>query len=402
LQKGFGSKMRHFETRQLALIYGHYNNPNQPYLANWSKKLMASGLQINIFSHSPITARKLERVFDVSPLPGRLNILINFIKYLTKTPEPFYRLLVKDNYLSIKDKINIWSRYSTLLTIEPRVIHLVNSYIFPKYSFLINKLKSISVISFRGYDTVVRPFSDDAWGEILKEIFCQCNYLHYVSNYLREEGLKLGAPPEKAFVIYPGIDVNFYSPDKINKYNHNTKVLIIISVGRLVWQKGLINALKAVKILINNSYDIQYWIVGDGSDKDQLFFWRRMLDIEKNVKFFGFQTPTQIKSLLTSSDIFLQPSLTEAIPISGMEAGAMELPVIASNVGGLPELIEHGVTGLLVPPDNPTALAEAIMALANDNDKRLEMGKQARKKVVRDFSLEREAKDWVNFYQRVL
>ena len=394
--------MRYSESRQIALIYGHYDNPNQPYLANCSKKLMESGFQINIFSHSPITARKQEKVFELSPLQGRLRILINFIKYLAKAPEPFYRLLLDDSNLAIKDKLSIWSRYSELLTLEPKVIHLVNSYIFPKYSFFINKFKSISVISFRGHDTVVRPFSDDAWCEILKEIFHQCDYLHYVSNYLRDEGLKLGAPPEKAFVIYPGIDIDFYSPQENNRNYYNETVLTIISVGRLVWQKGLINALKAVKIILNNNYDIQYWIVGDGSDKDQLLFWRRMLGIENNVKFFGFQPPSQIKLLLNIADIFLQPSVTEAIPVSGMEAAAMELPVIASNVGGLPELIDHGTTGLLVSPDNPIALAEAIILLAEAKDKRLEMGKQARKKVIRDFSLEREVKDWVKLYQMIL
>lgn len=289
-----------------------------------------------------------------------------------------------------------------MLVSQPKVIHLVNSPIYPSYSSFIKKLKSISIISFRGQDIVVRPIEDNDWRESLKDIFSHCDYLHFVSNYLRQEGIKLGAPPERSLVIYPGIDLDFYQPSHDRIHPEAERPLTLITVGRLVWQKGHISALKAVKALVDKGYNIHYSIVGDGDERVHLAFRARELGIGDIVQFFGTQPPDQIKQLLASSDIYLQPSVTESICVAAMEAGAMELPVIASKVGGLPELVEHNITGLLVPPDNPVALAEAIMILADDKNKRLEMGKQGRIKIEREFSLEREAKEWVELYKKAL
>src|SRR5665647_744650 len=101
---------------------------------------------------------------------------------------------------------------------------------------------------------MVKPLFDEQWRESLKGIFSRCDYLHYVSNYLRQEGIKLGAPPERSFVIKPGIDVNFYQPSHDRTHPEAERSLTLITVGRLVWQKGLINALKAVKALVDKGY----------------------------------------------------------------------------------------------------------------------------------------------------
>jgi glycosyltransferase involved in cell wall biosynthesis len=388
---------------QIALIFTQYNAPDQPYLTNWVAGLRPQGFSIKIFSNNKVLVHKPPTsVFEIDAPPGKLGTAKYFARRCAKNPWHFIKWFFQEQDLSTKDKIQIWARYAPLLVSQPEVIHLVNSSIYPRYDLLINKLKSISIISFRGHDTVVKPLVDDQWRKSLKKIFSQCDYLHYVSNYLRQEGINLGAPAERSFVIYPGIDVNFYKPSYVRNYHEPERPLTLITVGRLVWQKGLISALKAVKALAGKNYNIQYSIVGDGVERDHLAFRARELGIENNVKFFGTNPPDKVKQLLASADIFLQPSITEAIPVAGMEAGAMELPVIASNVGGLPELVEHDVTGLLVPPDNPAALAEAIMALSDDKDKSIQMGKQAREKAVRDFSLEREVKEWLNFYENAL
>jgi len=388
---------------QIALIFTQYNAPTQPYLSNWVASLKPQGFSLNIFSNNKILMHKPPTsVFEIYAQSRKLDTVKYFASRCTKNPYHFLKWFIQERDISIKDKIQIWARYSPLLVSHPRVIHLINSSIYPYYSFFIKKLKSISIVSFRGYDTVVRPLFDYQWRESLKEIFSQCNYLHYVSNYLRHEGIKLGAPPENSFVIHPGVDVNFYKPSHDKIHPEAKRPLTLISVGRLVWQKGLINALKAVKALVDKNYNILYLMVGDGVERDHLAFQSRELGIDKNVKLFGTIPPDKVKQLLASSDIFLQPSITEAIPVAGMEAGAMELPVIASNVGGLPELVEHDVTGLLVPPDNSLALAEAIMALADDRDKRMEMGKQGRIKIAREFSLDRETKEWVELYKKAI
>ncbi len=388
---------------QIALIFTEYNAPAQPYLTSWVANLISKSQSVTVFSNNKVLKDKpLKSVFEIDAPPGKLGTAKYFARRCAKNPWHFIKWFFQEQDYSANEKMIIWARYAPLLIFQPRVIHLVNSSIYPRYAFLIEKFKSVSIVSFRGHDTLVKPLVDDQWRESLNKIFSRCNYLHYVSNYLRQEGIKLGAPPERSLVIHPGIDVNFYQPSPDRTQPEAERPLNLITVGRLVWQKGLISALKAVKALVEKGYIMHYSIVGDGVERNHLAFRARELGIDNNVKFFGTQPPDQVKQLLASSDIYLQPSLTESICVAVMEASATGLPVIASKVGGLPEVVEHDVTGLLVPPDSPTALAEAIMVLADDKNKRLEMGKLGRIKIEREFSLKREAKEWVELYKKAL
>ncbi|MGB4001571.1 MAG: glycosyltransferase family 4 protein, partial [Bacillota bacterium] len=141
-------------------------------------------------------------------------------------------------------------------------------------------------------------------------------------------------------------------------------------------------------------------IVGDGSMRDELSSLSRKLGISRNVVFTGeLPDPSPILSIL---DVFVLPSLTEALGIAILEAMAFSLPVIASNVGGIPEAIDNDRTGILVPPGNPAALGEALIRFAGNPRMRESYGSAGRERFLKLFTDSAMADQTLEVYKRVL
>jgi glycosyltransferase involved in cell wall biosynthesis len=110
------------------------------------------------------------------------------------------------------------------------------------------------------------------------------------------------------------------------------------------------------------------------------------------VHLTGFLSQSDVAQVLATADIFVLPSFAEGVPVVLMEAMASRMPVIATQVAGVPELVAHGVSGLLIPPGNVHALADAIATLATDPDRRVTMGVAGRARVTESFDIEIEAR----------
>jgi colanic acid/amylovoran biosynthesis glycosyltransferase len=132
-------------------------------------------------------------------------------------------------------------------------------------------------------------------------------------------------------------------------------------------------------------------VVGDGSRLDSLRLQADSLGISDRVTFAGPVGQDRIRERYRAADAFCLPSLGEGIPVVLMEALASGLPAVASNTMGIPELIEDGVTGLLVPPGRPEELAGAIERLAGDRSLGRRLGKAGRSKVIEEFTLDQGA-----------
>lgn len=124
-------------------------------------------------------------------------------------------------------------------------------------------------------------------------------------------------------------------------------------------------------------------LVGDGPWRPTLEHQARMLGVTEFVHFAGVRN--DIPALLAASDLFCLPSRTEGLGIAAIEAMASGLPVVASRVGGLPEVVEDGVTGLLVPPDDTAALAEALVRILEDRHRAAQMGDAGRTRAKQHF-----------------
>lgn len=201
-------------------------------------------------------------------------------------------------------------------------------------------------------------------------------------------------PENKIKVIYNCIDVDHirnYDSEIVRelrlKFSINNSALVFGTVGRLDRQKGheyLINASKKVIEKLPNSL---FLFVGQGKLRDQLNQKIKDNDLSDHFRIVGYQE--NLPEILALIDIFVLPSVFEGFPFSILEAMAAKKPVIATNVGGVPEIITNNVNGILVEPMDPDALAKAMILLAKDNEKRDHFAESGYKKMVENFSLDK-------------
>lgn len=199
---------------------------------------------------------------------------------------------------------------------------------------------------------------DEGWikGLIKTKTYRFTNRVITISKAIKDYTVKAyKVNPEKIEVIYSGID--------LDKFSYQPKDLGLEPklgiIGRLEKQKGHKYLLKALVNVLKDFPQAQLWIIGEGSLHSQLERQARQLKIDKNVKFLGARK--NIPEILAGLDIFVMPSLWEGLGVAAIEAQACGVPVIASKVDGLKEVVEDKKTGLLVEPKNSRALAEAII-----------------------------------------
>lgn len=146
--------------------------------------------------------------------------------------------------------------------------------------------------------------------------------------------------------------------------------------------------------------DLRLTIVGDGPDRPALEAQAERLGVNGLVHFVGYQSQEAVANILELADMLTLPSLAEGVPVVLMEAMASRLPVIASRVAGVPELVEDGVSGLLAPPGDVEALVYALEGLLGDVERCIRMGWAGRAKVEADFAVEIEAHRMLALFTR--
>lgn len=172
------------------------------------------------------------------------------------------------------------------------------------------------------------------------------------------------------------------------------------TIGSLTREKGLEVLLQAFTLLRQRHPQLQLQIVGDGKLRGELQAMARQLGIAESVHFQGIAA--DVRPWLASFDLFVLPSLQEGLPTVLLEAMAAGRPVVASRVGGIPEVVIDGRTGLLVPAGDPQALAAALDRLLRDPEMRQAMGQAGRERAVQAFGLERMLRQLEKEYEELL
>ena len=209
----------------------------------------------------------------------------------------------------------------------------------------------------------------------------------------RAAGVAAGAcDPRRTFVIYTGIDA---TPRP--RARPGEGVPAIVSVGRFQAPKDAISLVRALAVL---GGEHRAALVGDGPDRAAAVTEARRLGVEDAVGFEGERH--DVPEILASSHIFVLSSRSEALPVSILEAMAAGLPVVATRVGGVPELVVDGETGLLVPAGDTRALAAALQRLVDDPDLRVRLGAAGRARVEEHFRLDSFLEAHRNLYARML
>lgn len=213
-------------------------------------------------------------------------------------------------------------------------------------------------------------------------------------------------PRHKKVVIPNGIDAHEFSTTSGQRLAVREELglaardFVIGTVGRLSKEKNQKLLLQVTGVLVTRCPYLKVLIVGAGPELENLKGEVTRAKLEGRVIFAGLRT--DMPHLYSAMDVFILPSLTEGVPLTILEAMAAGVPVIATRVGGIPQMIEEGETGLLVPPQNERALQEKIESLIRDSALRSQLSRQALEMVKEKYSVEIMGKEYRKVYDAVL
>jgi len=279
----------------------------------------------------------------------------------------------------------LWARLAIIGRRRPKIVFGVHG---------------LSIVHYRGLKRFLLLAIERALQIVTDVTLCD-------SDAERADVIRYGiAPPQRTHTIHNGIDL-----DRLDRGSYERPTAraalgldfdqpILVTVCRLNKPRDFETLLSAMQAVVAQLPTARLLIVGDGplrpAIKDQI----QTLGLEENVRLLGIVR--DIGQVLATADVFvLSTQGWEGLPLAPLEAMAMYLPVVISNVGGNREAVQDGVTGLLVPPRQPQALADALLRLLQDHPTAQRMGQQGRDRVVREFSAERMATETMAIYAQL-
>lgn len=259
-------------------------------------------------------------------------------------------------------------------------------------------LRGALVVSFRGADATSILRSDPHHYD---RVFRSADLLLPVSEYLKAKLVAAGSPPERTIVHHSGIDLAQFAFHERGGADAEPRCLL---VGRLTDKKGIRYALEALALVRDRGIPARLDIAGEGDDLARLQRVSDDLGLSGAVRFLGRLTPVEVRAAMRRANILLAPSVTardgdqEGIPNVLKEGMACGLPVLATFHSGIPELVEDGVSGLLVPERDSEALADAWYELAQHPERWGAMGRAGRAAVEKGFAAEALTTDLIALY----
>lgn len=229
-------------------------------------------------------------------------------------------------------------------------------------------------------------FAVERWrldAKIARARFVAC-----ISHFCRSQLMIWAEPSEwgKLAIVHCGID-----PDRYGRAPGHASAKRLVFVGRLAAVKGVPVLLDALARLRADDPEVTLTLVGDGPERGWIEERIAELGLGGAVGITGYLDQDAVADRLARADVFVLPSFAEGVPVVLMEAMATGLPVVTTRIAGIPELVEDGVSGLVVPPGDAVALADALAALLADPARREEMGAAGRAHVAAEHAIDREA-----------
>ena len=219
---------------------------------------------------------------------------------------------------------------------------------------------------------------------LLADKVAGASFIRCISHYCRSQIMRITSYPHwhNAHIVRCGIDPDQYAPAE-PAANPTPRLL---AVGRLCPAKGQHLLLKSCALLRDQGQEFTLTLVGDGPDRASLEQLCHELNLDDRVRFCGALGQDEVRTEYRQADIFILPSFAEGVPVVLMEAMAMEKPVISTRITGIPELIEHGHTGLLATPGDVDDLTGQIRTLLADPAQGKSLGRAARQQVIAHYN----------------
>lgn len=237
------------------------------------------------------------------------------------------------------------------------------------------------------------------WNFYYKRIYRRPKYTQVISKYLGRRSRQMGNTGE-IFLVPNGVDLNIFKPKMSETEKSELKKslgiskdeLVLITTSRLAMKNGLDDLIKAVNFLIYKSgVPTVLLILGNGPDENKLKDLAINTSVGEHVLFLGYKDAKELPRYLEMADIFIRPSLSEGLGNSFLEAMAVGTPIIGTEVGGIPDFLTDGETGLFCQIRNPASIALAVEKYANDHDLYCRVKDKGQKLVQEKYSWDRVA-----------
>lgn len=353
------------------------SDPNYLHVQRWARFFLAQGHEVSIVDGHPA---------NPPYIPG--------IKTYILGEDQFKGPWTLKTTFALKRLLN---------EIKPDILHM--HYLAPLIAPVILRFRPF-IVSVWGSDIVDESGPGGVPGRLglLKRIVLrQADAILASSRFLAALTCEYaGLPTERVPVYYWGVDLRQFPPTRVSRRERAGGNLVIGYVKHLLPKYGAEYLLRAIPAVKKKHPAIKVILLGEGALRGELEKLVVDLAISDVVRFCGSISHEQIPKYLEQMDIFVMPSLYESFGMAAIEAQAMGVPVVATNVGGIPEAVADGITGILVPPRDPDAIAQAIIQLIEDNSLRLSMSREGPRFVARCFDWEKNAGRVEELYDSLL
>lgn len=348
-------------------------------------------LATDVFSKGGIPRYSRYQIKALREIVGENNVIV--FSYNSPDPEisfeePFFVHYIQgdlsrtDKFIFLKKALNAIKKYKIDLIIVNHVQFSIIGYIAQKLYGIkyYTNVYGIEIWTDLKYRSLIGLRNSD-------KIIGDCNF---ILSYIEK---KLKISRDKMFLLHDPVDIERFKPLQVEdniyeKYNIPKDKFILMTTGRLDRYKGFELIIRSLPDLPNN---IIYVIVGDGRDRDRLEKLTKDMEVQKRVFFTGRVPEDDLAALYNICDLFILISKFgyaegEGLPLTLIEAAACEKPIICGNQDGSVDSVDDGVNGFIVSPDDIDLLKEKVIYLYENNYQRDKMGKEGRKKVMKEFS----------------
>ena len=371
--------------------------------AGWDVRIVCQRLDATLFAELPPADRETLRGRISAAWPHRPKWFAAMLAPVAMLRCMVRRPVATVRYLARGGTARQLYLDAELICLAPQLIHFEFGALAAGRMETPRRIGAGSVVSFRGYDLNVVGLDDPAH---YADVWERADAIHVLGEHLWRRAQERGCPPGKLHaLIPPAIDTAVFDPrarSDSDLAGTTDRPFRILSVGRLDWRKGYEFGLEAVRTLLDRGIHCEYRIAGAGEFHTATAYARYQLGLVNAATLLGSRAPAAVREEMEWADVMLHPAVSEGFCNAVLEAQAMRLPVVCTSAGGLPENVVDGETGIIAPPRDPRALADALAQLAGDGALRARMGAAGRARVLECFQLQDQVAAFGGLYELVL
>jgi len=406
---------------KIAILVGKFPSLSQTFIINQITGLIDRGHEVHVYAleglsreskvHPPVEKYHLLESTFPAPNPPE-NYILRFLsalwlilRYGYKDPKLMGRSLNPFRYG--KRVLSLRLLHAVIPFLGGREYDIVHCQfgVYGLQGMMLQKIGALSgqlVCSFRGFD--ISEYPRRCGATVYHELFDMTDVFGLANcEFFRQRVIELGCPEDRIVVHGSGIDMSKFKFTP-RHYSPGQK-LRIVTIGRLVEKKGIEYGIRAIAKLSKTYANLEYIIIGEGQLRPHLEQLIQELQAEQCIQLVGEQEQAEIITILDQAHLFIAPCVTsqqgdQDAPVNTLkEAMAMGLPVVSTWHGGIPELVEDGVSGFLVPERDAEAIADKLDYLINHPELWEKIGTTGRAQVAEKYDMNRLNDELVKIYQ---